>query len=64
MSCREDVLAAKAFFFSCSAVYVEERSLWFGMAGLEEPKPDDMREMVVALCRYGCNNRRGSAARE
>ena len=62
MSCREDVLAAKAFFFSCSAVYVEERHLWFGMAGLEEPKPDDMRDMVVALCRYGCAGRGGRPA--
>ena len=64
MSCREDVKAARKFFYSGATVYVQERSVWFGMAGLAEPKQADMETMVEALVSYGCNNRRSSAARE
>ena len=56
---REDVVAAKDFFYSKEEVYVHERSVWFGMAGLLEPPRDEMRSLVDRLLGYGCNNRRG-----
>jgi len=59
MSCREDVAEAECFFHSRSAVYVHERSVWFGLAGLLEPPPGEMDSMVRRLLAYGCNNRRG-----
>lgn len=56
---REDVTAAKDFFFSKASVYVYERSRWFGMAGIAEPPRDEMQSLVKKLLKYGCNNRRG-----
>jgi hypothetical protein len=59
MMTKEDVAAAKDFFFSRQTVFVHERSVWFGMAGLLEPPLPEMRPLVKRLLKYGCNNRRG-----
>lgn len=55
-----DVVGAKKFFFSHAEVYVWERHVWFGMAGLEEPREGEMARFVRRLMEYGTNVRRGS----
>jgi len=63
MMAKEDVVAARDFFHSSKSVYVHERSIWFGMAGIVEPPMGEMKALVKRLLAYGCNNRRNADGR-
>jgi len=54
---------AKMFFFSMTADYVFWRGLWFGLAGVPIPSPDDMGLLVHRLSRAYKTSRREFADR-
>lgn len=56
---RKDVVSAQMFFFSTSQTHVQQRHVWFGMAGVPEPEREGMERMVAGLVRVGSNPRRG-----
>jgi hypothetical protein len=55
----KDCRSAKRFFYARHGACVHHRSMWFGMAGLDEPPWREMAEFVHHLTAYGERMSRG-----
>lgn len=51
METSADYRDARLFFFSKSATRVFYRHLWFGMAGVPEPRHEEMADYVYGVAR-------------